>query len=1187
MRPQNKGYARPAPKEYDFFTGGETKTADFTIYYNIAFDNVDRVVKQLQGKTTSQKNSFLAEYLWKAHLQNKNSNGYEITPLDKRIIPELIKKVEEIRNFHSHTWHDNVVLKFGNDIKIFVEKKYNEAKAALYAEFPGALMDYEYLEQNTYKGKFNLFKSVNGEHFITLEGRIFFLSFFLTTGQMSQFLQQRTGYKRADMPQFKIKRLLYTFYCHRDGAAITDFNHTDRLIDTLDADVRDNVFKARTAFKLISYLFDYPEYWGSKDAMPLFDADGNVIKDVIQLKDYIKLKGVLPGLVLELIERKPKQFLDETADNEDIVKAQEDKHRIGTLAFSYVDLPGYFFNINFEALHRLVLLQSLFKGNESESPLSVLKNELKKQSDNREVLYNILSKPVDERTETESDYLLDKENQYLRGGRKLTELGIAFFEAMGKEKNEKGKDTLILANIIRPIYKNWIPVWDKKGNEVNETEPEPIQIFQQDFVLGTRQKFRAGNRFVFYTAKFLMDFAGDDWYWGMEKFELVKSSPNAATESLIKNKTYFKASEIPLNGDYRLTLENDHIYLALLKNPDAEANHEKYYQFAIGPNAMRYIAAFIQKNEHNYKDKLKQFLTTLSNDLNKLQNITTWNESDGYELLESVFVSSYLKQEPREIDVLRQKLYSRVSHIKEQWNDALINRQYLSRSTKNRLIMDAYRLFDWASPVRTDGKFFRANEYNQMSICHYSLHLKEPVKGKPGKFDYLFRTLFKLEKRQPPIPEEIRIILDKATSLDHLMELVFDDREFFLNNKLSVPSHLLKKELPGLCRMLGLSIPASLLKGNEQTELKEKHTITLKVQPFMIHPMLVLKYFFPDVNKAGKVMSTAKNRIGETIKVRPKITIFLDLRKNAQLNKVLHPEFYKLQIAENLYPDICQKRQQEKLSGILNTTFTEDILLWWMAQRYLANNDFTKVMGEMVKKEKDITLENLNSLKIILPLHKSEINDPIENILYTSVLMHQLDDLMFMTEKSRLRKAAVHFIKRCTTERELWRAELEKLSINQFEGNGLPYGNKDQPIPFQLLRDELELIRRNGQKVAEYIFNFEKSILQKVLNERYDSDKDKFHSWLKASFKNESDQKMHYNFESILKLDTKFINSNNEILSEYRNIAFHNDVPIGKDGSFAWLTKDGTTIRNLLSITEDINIKKDRSSYIVDIASNG
>jgi hypothetical protein len=1205
---QNKtGFTDRRPTdEYDFFTGGgteiveidgfvksTTKTADFTIYYNLAVESVNAIQQQIKDQSKELQNAFWVEHFWKAHLQSKNSDGYQVTEKDKRIIAGLITKVTELRNYHSHIWHDNSVLEFSEELKVFTEQKYEEAKAGLISQYPGAVADFEaLLKKDKYKKKQPLFKKAEGKNFITTEGRVFFLGFFLSTGQMNQFLQQRSGYKRSDLPEFKIKRILYTFYCNRDGAAIAKFNHEERVIDQLDKNTRQNILKARTAYKLLSYLVDYPEYWGNKDDMPLFDNNNEPIKQVKQLKQFIEQENLLHQLSFTLIERTAIVAEDEDTTAEATIKEHEDKYRLGSINFKHADLPDYTFQINFDTLYRLVLLELL--KDDSFNPLSVLNQILANLVANRKELYRVLIKPANKRDENEVLYLLSKENQYLRGQRRVTEKGIIFFDGLQNGVPEKSHETILLANYLRDENTPWLPVINKKGVDKDEFAPEPIQVYQQDFILGQEQKFRAGNRFVFYAAKFLMDFAGDQWYWGMENFSKDALGKNAA---LVKTKKYFKASEIPNDGDYRLTIEDDHIYIALLKNADAEKNHERFYQFAIGPTALRYLACYIKDNEKNYAEAFCDFLKATARDIEKLKTQTFFDEADGYELLEHHFVAGYVKANNGNVDKLVQQVKSRIAYIKNEWDVAINNKQYLSRSQKNRLIMDAYRLFDWSVEGRSDGKFLRANEYNQMSVCHYSLVNLEakPLEGR-AKLNELYNRLFKLNNRQPPVQDEIKKLLFAATSLDNLMERIFKNRSVYLQGKIDLPLKFLKKALPELCRQLGISIPIGLLTDEpSKRQLAEKHQKTLEVQPFVIHPMMVLKNFFKAHYKQSQPI--------ELVKELKAVPVFENVRKNVQLNNVLHKAFYDSEIAAKLYSKPECKKARHKLIGLMNTTFTEDILLWWMAQRYLNNNDFTKAMGELVTGQQNIKITNLHSLQIQLQLKRgtetapgqpSVLLDRVDGNLFTSVLMHQLDDMMFMTEQSRLRKAAVHFINRCTVEKEIWATELENMATRQLGVQKLPDGTKGQPIPFQVLRDELELVRRTGQKLADYILLFEKRVLQKQLDEKFKGDKLKYQKYLKTLFEEQStrkkcesdtsDYKAHVNFETIVSFAGE---THDELkkLSLYRPIAFHNDVPIGTSGSFAWLTREGTGIRNFLQITENLNAKKDRTAYLpTDIA---
>lgn len=1195
----------PDQSEYTFFTAVETKSADFAIYYNVALDTCNRIKDLIAKWPPSRQYAYWAEFLWKAHLLNKNSNGYELLPQHERIINGLLAKVEEIRNYHSHIWHDNNVLAFDEELKDFIIEKYEEAKADLYSKFPSALVDYETLALKPKMKKFELFKKVKEKNrfFITPEGRIFFLSFFLTSGQMNQFLQQRTGSKRSDIPLFKIKRLLYTYYCHRDGATMSDFNHEERFIDTVDANEKNDIFKARTAYKLLSYLFDYPWYWGSRKETPLYNKEGEIIKDVEQLQKYIVDTGILPGLQFQLIEKEVSfhPLADSLKEHEEHLKHQEDKHRMGTIAFNSSETVGHSFHMDFDTLHRLVLLQMLYNQNEGElSPLEILKENIKVLVSNREMLCRILLTQPAKRTPLDNEYLFDKKNQHLRGGRRLTELGIRFFESLQKEEKESRRDAYLLANFLRNENADFNPLPMEKKNqmEVASFAPEPIHVYQQDILSGASQKFRSGNRFMHYSAKYLMDFTGDQWYWGMEKFDLVRKDKKARTESLLKVKSYLRASELHSKRDYRLTLENDHIYLAIPKNNKNGANHDKFYQFAIGPQAMRYLMAYLINHKNEFENKLHDFLQSLADDLEIMHQKGNFIPGSDYKLLEKKFVMGYLQNNQGNVEKLRQQIVNRIDHILEKWENALGNNQYLSRSAKNRLIMDAYRLFDW--PKGNDGnpRFLRAAEYNEMSVCHYSLHKKEDSNKRSGghkrlknKFEHLYYDLFQFQNRKPPIPREIITLTQNANSLDNLMEIIIENRSVYLN---TLKSKILGQQSPqkqkhdinlqSICRKLGISIPPNVLEKQEQATLLQKHKVTMTVQPYAIHPGLIIKYFFPEEHNREPIKHNT-DKTGKLQKSYAAIPIFANIRKNKGWRDKLVGQFYDTNNLDKLYSSDTQKKQKEDLTGIMNTTCTEDILLWWMCTEYLSNNKYTQNMGAYIAKQKNTGRKyvgEFHQLPVVFPLQAEGQIKPV----YIEILVHQIDDLMFNIQKSRLGKAAVHFITRCNDkERQIWSESLQILVTNQLGGAELPDGSHKKPIPFKLLIDELELVRRTGMELAKYMLQFEKKVLE-TASKQHNNNEHSLHQWLKSEYsKTEASTKFpayHFNFENILKLANSTglsIDENTrKLMNEYRNITFHNDVPV--EGSFSYITRAGQSLRKILNIENDLHAKKDRSIYM-------
>ena len=63
-----------------------------------------------------------------SRVTEKNSAGYELSPLDEWVIGAMLSKLEEIRNYQSHVWHDNVVLAFDEPLVEFIEKNIRKPK---------------------------------------------------------------------------------------------------------------------------------------------------------------------------------------------------------------------------------------------------------------------------------------------------------------------------------------------------------------------------------------------------------------------------------------------------------------------------------------------------------------------------------------------------------------------------------------------------------------------------------------------------------------------------------------------------------------------------------------------------------------------------------------------------------------------------------------------------------------------------------------------------------------------------------------------------------------------------------------------------------------------------------------------------------------------------------------------------
>jgi len=65
---------------------------------------------------------YLRQYLWKGNSENKNTASYALEAADKEIILLLLEKLVELRNFHSHYWHENTGLSFEGPLRLFIQE---------------------------------------------------------------------------------------------------------------------------------------------------------------------------------------------------------------------------------------------------------------------------------------------------------------------------------------------------------------------------------------------------------------------------------------------------------------------------------------------------------------------------------------------------------------------------------------------------------------------------------------------------------------------------------------------------------------------------------------------------------------------------------------------------------------------------------------------------------------------------------------------------------------------------------------------------------------------------------------------------------------------------------------------------------------------------------------------------------
>lgn len=154
--------------------------------------------------------AILKNYLWKSYSDTKNKSGDPLTEQDIKHIKLLCFKLKCQRNYQSHIWHDDSYMLFDVEGAFFIMEKFvtaldspninsslvgNKEKIdASKLSIKNAKFKYDYIE--CYNIKYELFDNEGDYYKLTLFGRMFFLSFFLTTGEMNSFLSQMKGTKK-------------------------------------------------------------------------------------------------------------------------------------------------------------------------------------------------------------------------------------------------------------------------------------------------------------------------------------------------------------------------------------------------------------------------------------------------------------------------------------------------------------------------------------------------------------------------------------------------------------------------------------------------------------------------------------------------------------------------------------------------------------------------------------------------------------------------------------------------------------------------------------------------------------------------------------------------------------------------------------------------------------------------------
>lgn len=1191
---------------FDHFTGGKkdktSKTADFAIYYNMARDNIKELITEFEAsqKDISKAEFFRTEtfialrnYLWKGFEFNRNKSGYSLTEDDKWLVRKLLSKLNDLRNFHSHIWHDSAVLEFDTELEEFMTEKLNVALSLAREKFSGD--DTSFFEKQL--EEFGHFRIDKGKKFITQEGRCFFLSFFLSKGQMNSFLQQRRGSKRNDLPVYKVKRYVYTYYCHNDGASILGHHINKAAFDELSTKEKNEMLKARQYYKIVSYLNDIPEVLANPLAVPLFINRNEAIKrceSVTDLADFCRERKIFT----------PVSFIEIDKNNPNNKEAVEDSFQ-GIIEFVHSEVKGYTFRISRSHLHQMII-QRLLKG---ESFEAVFLNKLKTFAKDRFKLYQFLVGQYNAENAVPTMTEEDLKGYLIRGGTKLQNSYTLWLDSWTKEKTISSTARWNLINKLRssdqPPVKQ-LKTSRGKGITYEPALPEPIVLLSQYFFMGEenfteditnnniiprirlQQKPRAENNFVHYAIHFLVDMGlVPEWKWQVETFIIEEETDPQTWEIKLVNKRKTKFSAGIPEG-YRLSITNNQVVVAIRKDGATGDEKADHWIFGLGSNAIRYLIAGHVLSGSNI-GKLKGFLQQMKADMKKLidYSMDSRIETAGYSLLEDQYIPAFYHnlrrrivtksinngQHEQALKALKEKVKDRVRYIAEEL-EAATKSHSLRRAQKNRVIMRCYTFFDWSNT--RDKKFLRQNEYNEMSICHYMLDDRR-------KFNELYKTTFGLQRR---VPREVNELLYNSNSLDELLVNTKEKTIAYLQSRMEniigiTVTKVLKQELIPFAKMIGLNVDDNLLSPANSELLHQARRHTMDILPFDIHPNLVLKFFYPEKYKNGHFKYNS---------------LYKELH-TYELKKGLYTDHYAIDTLRDLYKQYegippkaestGRKNEAEqaiqKLIGAMNTCLTEDILLWWVARQYLQGSSYTSQRAEDILKclqadNNNATVKNLHTEIVVMPISKPNCPD-----YYLQIRMHQLDDLLFQTNQQKLHDAITHY-------------------CNRQEEEGKEYHkpvSKDTPIGLDEVYREIQRVQRDALIMGNLLLDWERTVITEYCNvQGADTDIKKQellkrtaievgNEWRKRENLLPVNNATYLNFWIVLRLakDTGILDEtilSSKVVNEIRKDVLHSKIPV--DGSFKKKTMmkaggDTTALADLLHIHEPIDAKNDRSKY--------
>lgn len=815
----------------------DDKTPELTLFYNMACDRIDKLIlSETQGQFKNGKqieDSFkealrentltalpgflwikLKHYLWKGYDEDRNSSGTIVSEIEKRIIQLMITKLYEIRNFQSHYYHPNGCLFFEGELADFVEGRYDHALKLLSVTYPREIdeyikrfkqaenrIPYHHSQESSYEPKAKtlnpefvfIFRRVgtNSARKLTYEGKGFFLSFFLTKGEMVRFLKQRRGAKRDDLRDFKLKHEIYTFYCHREGATRFHYNQDISWIDSMDMESRTEILKMKKSLDLVNYLSDIPDYLFDTTLFPIpSSAPGigereNLLFFINEHKLFKKIEWSLTQP--EIPEKDSKPNNDNRRRINNAIKTQPENHIWCKLR----EWPEFSFKMSTHVLHRMILLSIWLRddGYEATQRLFAL---LIERYQLRRVL-QLLGREEIVKKISENEKFSIKLFDYLKDFSvyKIRNSSPAFIETWNRwlklpvpEMSKMKRNELTKRDLMFKVksFAQWLPI-----------EVRFEHMFLEDF-----QKPRNRELFMRTAVHYMIDFKiapEIEWHW--ETFSEVAEEVDCTRK---ENAATCFASQEP-DAQWRLRFTPDNQVLCKLKGNSRP--------FLIGHKAMRnLLIAHLRDNQ-----KPKSLLEAIQFDLNKM--ISGSHVSELQILDNSTIPATLLGHEKYNVTNATRE---RIKWLKITLEEQLKNANNIRRAEKNRQVMQCYRLYEWPRRKSNDVEMFlRHNEYNNLSIYHYMLEKKR------------LNSILEEIRNERNIPAEIYKIINHAKSLDELHTFIIKNTLQMLDRwELQLPENAEK-----IARKIG--VPVYSGSGNLPEHI-----------PFAIHPVLILKHYYQE-----------------------------------------------------------------------------------------------------------------------------------------------------------------------------------------------------------------------------------------------------------------------------------------------------------------------------------------------------